>query len=214
MSVPDWIRFVVWFAGELLVVVVGAAILHFCFRSSHTRRSLWQAAFTAIGLVVIVELSDVREKSLWSNLRPYHHFAITVNESSLPKERMVESDVPATKVPDAPERTPVALKWPAWLWFAGAVLLLVRSFAARIWLGFLWRSATTADAESLNLIADLQTQLRLRHIRVQIWTRLRSPVAFGIFLPTIALPPDFSEHFSIGERQAMLTWLGAILSGS
>jgi hypothetical protein len=84
------------------------------------------------------------------------------------------------------------------------VLLLGRFCLARLWLERCRRAAASAGEDSLLLIARWQDSFALRRVHSQVWAGLRGPVAFGVFRPSIALPPDFAARFSHAEREAML----------
>jgi hypothetical protein len=90
------------------------------------------------------------------------------------------------------------------IWLAGSALLVARFCVARIWLAVRRHTATPADPDSVKVIARWRTSFGLRDVQCQAWSDLRSPVAFGIFRPTIALPPDFALRFTPVEREAML----------
>ena len=93
---------------------------------------------------------------------------------------------------------------PLWIWLGGSMLLLARFCLARVWLAQRRRTAAPAEEDSLGLIARWQTSFGLLRVQSQVWAGLRGPVAFGVFRPTVALPPDFAARFSCAERETML----------
>jgi beta-lactamase regulating signal transducer with metallopeptidase domain len=212
MSLSSWIWLMAWLAVELAALVAGAAVLQVFFRSPQSGRMLWQAAFTSMALVLIVEFSGLRGKIPIIDSKQQHHFVITTTVLP-PDGREVWAAGRAAEVAPVVVPAPAVVKWPGWIWLAGAALLLARSLAARVWLALCRRAAASADGESLRMIGCLQMSLGLRGVQSQVWPGLRSPVAFGIVRPAIALPPDFIVRFSAAERQAMLAHEMAHLAG-
>jgi len=203
MSLSSWFWLMAWFAAEITALVAGAAVLQVCFRSPRARRILWQAAFASAALVLIVEFSGLRDRMTGPDLKQRRHFVITA--TVLPSSGLVSRpDDRAAEIAPAAMPAPSMVKWPGWAWLAGATLFLARALVARIWLGVRRRQAAPAGQDSLQLIADLQKPLGLGSVQSQIWSGLRGPVAFGVFRPTIALPPDFATRFSSAEKRAML----------
>lgn len=71
--------------------------------------------------------------------------------------------------------------------------------------------ALPAEGGDLDGLADVTaTVTRLRPalgvgpVRLVTWPQLRSPVAFGIVRPTVAVPAEFAERFPPAQREAML----------
>ncbi len=86
--------------------------------------------------------------------------------------------------------------WPLQLWAAGTVLFALRSVGFRIWL-FLaaLRRTRVVDSQVLDVVERLRGRVGLRRVRVLLWPGLRSPIAFGTWTPTIALPVEFTSRF-------------------
>ncbi len=204
MSGIDWFRFAALLGGELLLVALIAVVLHMCFRSPQAQRSIWQAVFTSMGLLTIIEVSGIREKLPWPVWTPRHHYFMTATVQPAQTQGAPEPHGVEASSANSREAAPGIVTWPGRIWLTGFILLLTRLFVSWVLLRIRRRSALQADAESLRLVEQLQTSLRLSGLRAQNWKGLRGPVAFGIFRPTIALPRDFSERYSIGERHVML----------
>jgi beta-lactamase regulating signal transducer with metallopeptidase domain len=204
MSLSNWTRLLVWISSETILLVAGAAVLQACLRSPRARRTTWRAAVSAVALVLIVELSGLREEFAGPDVKQ-SRLAITAMVLP-PSAQQIGADNRRAEAQIAPAtRLGLSLvSWPAWIWLAGTLLLLARFFLARVWLALRRRAAAPADPETLGLIARWQTSFGLRRVQSQVWPGLRGPVAFGIFRPTIALPPDFAARFSSAEREAML----------
>jgi len=213
MTQSDWARFVAWLAVETSVLVACAALVAWRLRSPQAGRIIWRSALTAVALVWIAELSGLRERIPGMGAR-HGHFVLT-SMVTPPSTSQSKATNPTDQAAVPPVRAigRSAAKWPGWIWLSGSVLLLGRFCVARIWLLSRRRAGTPADQDSLGLISDLQTVFGLSGVQAQIWPCLRSPVAFGIFHPAVAIPPDFVNRFSSAERKAMLAHEMAHLAG-
>jgi beta-lactamase regulating signal transducer with metallopeptidase domain len=98
------------------------------------------------------------------------------------------------------------LTWIGLAWVVGAGLLMLRVFTARLlsaWFRLRSRSVTDCRlatvAEALAVRLGLRTSLSLKES-----ARLRGPIAFGVFRPTIILPAGFARRFTAAQQDAML----------
>ncbi|HEY3864086.1 MAG TPA: M56 family metallopeptidase [Verrucomicrobiae bacterium] len=198
MNLNDWLRLLGWLAVEAAAVFAAAALLQVWIRSPREARTIWRAALAAAVLVWAAELSGLRG---------------AMDESAPTQERFVVNaqlwaGADSARTAGAGESglapAPAPVKWPAWLWLAGSMALAGRSLLARGALGVRRRRAAPADEDSPRLIARLKGPLGLKRVEAQVWPNLQGPVAFGIFRPAIALPPNFAANFSESEREAML----------
>ncbi|HZM05324.1 MAG TPA: M56 family metallopeptidase [Candidatus Saccharimonadales bacterium] len=203
MSGANWIKLMLWVAAETTALVAVAAVLQKWLDSPKAKRTVWQAALTTVALVCVVEISGVRDK-IPRVESTRHRYAITALLLSSSATETKAENRAAEEVAPVLEDHHAAMKWPAWIWLGGSALLLTRFGLARIWLMVRYHAAVPADQDSKLLIARLQTTLGLRRVQSQVWSGLRSPVAFGIGRPTIALPLDFSARFSAAEREVVL----------
>jgi beta-lactamase regulating signal transducer with metallopeptidase domain len=204
MSLSDWARLLAWLVIETSALVVCAALIASRLQSPQVGRTVWRATLTAVALVWIVELSGLRQRIPGKDAR-HSHFVLTamVIPPSTSDTKTNNRTGEAAVMP-VPALGRSSAKWPGWLWLGGSLFLLGRFCVARLWLSSRRRASAPADENSLGLIAHWQTAFGLRGVTSQVWPSLRSPVAFGIFRPTIALPPDFLVRFSVAEREAML----------
>jgi Zn-dependent protease with chaperone function len=106
-----------------------------------------------------------------------------------------------TPAPDFPE--------PAWLglaWGLGAALLGLRVLLARSLTSlFQFRSRPVTDARLLAMARSLACRLDLRPtLRLKESGRLRGPIAFGLWHPTIIVPAGFARQFTVVQQEAML----------
>lgn len=203
MTLTNWTWFICWVAAEVAVLIAGAGIVHLFFRSPQAKKIIWQTAMASVALLLVVEVSGLRDRMPSWHVKQHRHWILTASVvppvAPVPQNR----DVPMGSV-TAAAPAPAVVNWPGWLWLSGMALLLTRSFAARLWLCLRRRQALPADEESLRLLEPLQRSMRLRSVKPQVWPDLRSPIAFGVFRPTIALPRDFAARFSSSERHVML----------
>ncbi len=99
-------------------------------------------------------------------------------------------------------------RMPAVVWLGGAVLLMTRLLIGQALLaGFGWRRQGTSDARraaTASRIPILAGRLGFRRRVRIVHACTNSPVAFGLWRPTIGLPPQFEHDFSRGEQDAML----------
>lgn len=102
------------------------------------------------------------------------------------------------------------------VWLTGAAMLIMRAIAGRFALSR-WRKRcqTIQDKEIISAIARWSRALGIRHtpIRLIESPELPTPIAFGIFRPTIALPREFRHRFSSAAAEAMLAHEVSHLAG-
>jgi beta-lactamase regulating signal transducer with metallopeptidase domain len=93
------------------------------------------------------------------------------------------------------------------VWSAGVAFFLGRACLGRIvLLLFGMRGRVAANRELLQRVGSLARSLKLwRGVRVIESARLTSPIAFGFVRPTIGLPLNFVQRFSVTKQEAMLT---------
>jgi beta-lactamase regulating signal transducer with metallopeptidase domain len=92
------------------------------------------------------------------------------------------------------------------LWLAGIGLLAGRALLARgLHVVLSIRQRAIRDAELLEKTARLASALGIhRRVRLIECRRLTCPIAFGVLLPTVGLPKDFSARFDAARQEAML----------
>jgi beta-lactamase regulating signal transducer with metallopeptidase domain len=190
---------ILWLAAETTLLVASAALLQFWVTSPRGRRILWQVTLMAIASVCLVEISGVRDRIPRTELPQRYIVTTTVGHSTVSDTKTSDRGTAAVAF-----NLESNIKWPGWVWLAACALLVGRLILARLWLATRRRGSATADASSLLLVERLKTSFGLRRVKTQVWDGLRTPVAFGIFQPTIALPPDFSRHFLPAEKEVVI----------
>jgi beta-lactamase regulating signal transducer with metallopeptidase domain len=115
------------------------------------------------------------------------------------------------------EPTSVLAALLAVIWIVGAGALILRGLVARCGMASLVRDLPAymdADDQTAGDVRALSARLRFhRQVRLVALPAGSSPIAFGIFRPTIGLPGDFSRRFSPEQRQAILAHELAHLAG-
>ena len=223
-----WGRLVGLLAAEALLVVSVAGLAARVLRSPQSQRTVWQAALLGIAILWVGECADARHHlARFLPLEdPIRRLSAHVLDS-LPGESLNDG------VPEEPRAipSPAALQagpvwWPGELWLAGFALLMARLVLIRA--GLAWcvlrlrrkdrcseqqqggspslpYDPTSAESPNAEWITDrLCLPLGLPRVRVLVWPRLRGPVAFSVFCPTVALPEDFDQRFTPVQREAML----------
>lgn len=109
-------------------------------------------------------------------------------------------------IPNPQSAIPAPLWW-FWLgWAGGAIALIGRLLISRLSLAFFslhnWLNFDPSlDRRVQSLAARLVLQQR---IRLRQTSRIRTPIAFGLLAPSIAVPADFTDRFTPDEQDAML----------
>ncbi len=218
--VPDsafWLHLLAGIAGETAAALALAALAVWIPRSPAWRRTLWQAAFVALGLIVGAELTGAGRDAvqrLIARPQPPRHFIVRGNLplTGAPGQPADVAADPvdalppweATAVPAPPP--PPARWWPGGLWLAGSGLLLARFVAARVLLLVAGgRRRRVADDALCGQVERIGRRLGVRRrVRLLEFKALRSPIAFGVLRPAIGLPARFRDAFPPAQREAML----------
>jgi len=198
-----WMSLFRTLALESAGVVVAAWALNLVIRPAIWRRAIWQAAVVCLLLLTASELSGFG-KGLAALTAPprvsqIHATPITPAGLSSNFERPAPFRSPSLK----PSRT---IGWPGWLWLAGFVVVLGRIAVAQVLFVVARRKWPKVVNNDLNQrLAAILGQLG-HHRPVQVFqsSNLASPIAFGIFRPAMALPPNFAGQFAPATQEAVL----------
>ena len=240
---PDlswWARLFGVLAVEAALVVGIATLLARATQRPQVQRLIWQASFLTVLATWFGELAgfrgyfggsklegaeevhSVRSLVVMPQRAPANPTDVTESSSA---NHSLDEEESRQNIPASAVSKPPPVYWPGALWLFGVGLLLAKTITAPLLLSVCVRQnrrrpidryepgsdSALADAELA--IARLSRQLGLRSVRLLVWPGLRSPVAFGIWRLTIALPPDFSRRFSAAQRDAMLAHELAHLAG-
>lgn len=217
---PDsafWLHLLAWLAGETAAALALTALAAWMLRSPAWRRTLWQAAFVALGLIVGAELTGAGRhvvQRLIAQPQPTRHFIVrgnlpvtvapgqTADVAADPADALPPRE--ATAIPAPPP--PPARWWPGGLWLAGSGLLLTRFVAARVLLLVAGgRRRAVGDETLRQQVEAVRRRLGARRrVRLAECRGLRSPIAFGVLRPAIGLPARFRDAFPPAQRAAML----------
>jgi len=210
-----WARLFASLALEVILVFALTALLACLIRPASGQRMVWRGSFVVIAALVLAEFSGLGH-SLLQNLRvstpapPPSHTLVTtvVTTDTLAPPTWAP---PTAKIPVVPAvnlhenlLSTLAL-WLPGLALAGLVwLVLRRSFGALK----LMRLERQGLADAGDLAARVQALGRRlcirRRVRVKSIAGLSSPIAFGMFRPTVGVPGDFSIRFTPAQQDAML----------
>jgi beta-lactamase regulating signal transducer with metallopeptidase domain len=95
--------------------------------------------------------------------------------------------------------------WPGIIWAGAAAFIALR----RIGRGVVthvysnW-SKPQNDAELSRRVCALARRFGLARVRDVVVPGITGPIAFGVFRPTVGLPPRFSSEFDVSQQNAML----------
>lgn len=105
--------------------------------------------------------------------------------------------------------------WPGLLWSIGCLAILTRLGCRQTCLYLFQRRLTKVQDTALSRrVEALTRQLALRvPTRLLVSGRLRTPVAFGVWHPTVILPMRFADQFDRHHQEAMLAHELAHLAG-
>ena len=203
-----WITLIGRLATEAGLLVALAAAAQAWIATPWRRRALWQTALLGIALTWSAEIGGLRQEILrrWPEPRPKTQVIVRSMAEPMPAFEPVLAPVnPAPEMRPPPAVVQQPVWWPLQLWAAGTGLLGLRSLSIRIWLLLAaLRRKRVDDSELLGTVERLRARVGLRRVRVLSWPGLRSPIAFGFWTPTIALPAEFTSRFDDGAQEAIL----------
>jgi beta-lactamase regulating signal transducer with metallopeptidase domain len=106
--------------------------------------------------------------------------------------------------------------WPGWIWVLGAAAIVGRFAWTRSMLSvFRRRHGVLEDADLHTRVGRLARRLGIRRpVTVLEAAGLATPVAFGSFRPTLALPVGFSRDFEPPQQEAIIVHELAHLAAS
>jgi Zn-dependent protease with chaperone function len=206
-----WAEFFIVLGAEAALLVIAAAVVQGFTKSAAWRRTIWQACF--IGLAVLLTCEMFGARSAVKGI-------FVPRQVNLPTSPSVPSVVVPTTTPRAvplittarPIQNPKPKTqnqhegWPGILWLGGIVVLGVLGVSRRVLLlAFRRRCSAASNPALLEQIDSLTRQLAIkRRVRVITSARLVSPISFGAWRPTICVPTNFTEIFSPAEQEAVL----------
>ena len=215
LSAP-WTRLPASLAVESLLVFTVAALLARYSRRASGQRTIWRMSFIAASALMLAELSGFGHAAC-QRLRPAppapappaRTLVVTVTDMGValpPYTAPRVVPLPETTVA-APRKSasPLTGWWLALLAAGGLGWLVARRSFGAFWLVRFGRRTSPDDAVLEARVQALARQLGIRRrVRVKVFARLSSPIAFGVFRPVIGLPPNFASEHTATRQEAML----------
>ena len=127
-------------------------------------------------------------------------------KGTLPSGAVTNRDVPSGAFTAGVQGSALRLSWVGVLWMVVALALAARVVWAR-WclLRFRRRHAVVGNEALRRSVEALARRLGIRRrVVVLEAAHLATPVAFGSFRPTLAIPAAFSRDFEVRQQEAML----------
>ena len=186
------------------LVALGFATQRF-MRHAFWQRALWRGSILCLLLLTISEWTGIgRGAGFFFGQKPEtRNFSISSQPMAAPvaAERFLVS-----KVNPPSHKTSRSVWWPGWVWLGGTVVVLLRMAAAQMFLLILRvRREKIANEALLQRVKFVARCVRLRRrITLLRMPRAISPMAFGVFRPTLGLPPGFESKLSVAEQEAVL----------
>jgi hypothetical protein len=213
---PDlawWGRLAAFLAAQTALIVGAATLVNHGFRATQARRVVWQAALIAVACVWLGETAGLGEKVRRLGPREAAGIVQAAVQFSTVRTPAAAAGPAEAPLPVHREQSAAPVTWPGVIWLLGSLLLLLRCAANRVWLAWQRRRMAPADAETQKAVARLGMALGLSGVETRTWARLRGPMAFGWWRPTVVVPADFSLRFTTEQREAMVAHELAHLAG-
>ncbi len=203
------------FAVETALVAILAAVACRFIRDGRRQRACWQSAVLALALLSVSEMAGSHARTaFWLGSRTSEGRLVV----TLGPPEVIETLSP--RPPVRPEgrigernRPTNAATWPGWLWIGGAMAVLLVGGATRAWVLLERRRMPGASPEVWSVAEPLLASLGLRRVNFRVWKRVQGPVAFGLWRPTVVIPPDFARRFRPAQQKVMLAHELAHLAG-
>ncbi|MDB6056944.1 MAG: Regulatory sensor-transducer, BlaR1/MecR1 family [Verrucomicrobiales bacterium] len=215
MSSPGaaaWLQLFGIVAAEGCLVVGLALVLHRVVHSASGRRMLWQTSFISLLILTLCELNGLgRAAGIFL-------FGQSPVEREFVVSQVSSNDQPLARSPEAVSFEPPAahaktenVSWletwlPGTIWVIGFALVTARILFAQLLLITLRRRRKTiCDPACRERIAFIAGRMGFHRKIVLLQTpNLTSPMAFGIFSPSIGLPQAFARIFTREQQDVML----------
>ncbi|MGE3308625.1 MAG: M56 family metallopeptidase [Limisphaerales bacterium] len=201
-ELAEWGRLLAVLTVEISLVIGFSALLATRMRSASHRRSVWLASLWAVLFVVAGELVGVR--SLLPKPSMEEAGARRVVATVVDPEDAVSVTSPASPSQESGPDSMTGTWWPGIVWLGGALIGTMFLVAGHVFLWLRRRHGSPPEAELEATARRVGNRLGLRAVTLRIWPNLRGPMAYGMWRPVVALPPDFSDRFDPAEREAIL----------
>lgn len=205
------------FALQICLLIVLAWIAQIVTQSPHRRRVIWYVSFFGLALLLLNAALGIETWMLDRRSKPASNHSAFIVRGNLPEDKIgadipVLSADPTTSFGSEPTsakqsvESGAVMAWVAHGWVAGTIAILLWSIIPRLGLAFVSKRSKCELAPRVQTrLRELERCLLLdRPVRLIVWSRLSSPIAFGVIRPTIGLPADFWNAYSAEEQDAML----------
>jgi beta-lactamase regulating signal transducer with metallopeptidase domain len=209
MSFPNvtlWSHLLTTIGIEVCGVAALGFVAQLFFRSAVWQRAVWQMTVVCLLLLPASEWTGFGRGAA-GFLFGQKQVVENIPTSGFTVFKSVVASGPVTaKLQLSPAMPHRALWWPAWVWLAGAAIVLGRMAAAQVLLLALRLRRKKITSQSLrDRVASVAKSVGLRRkVSLLRMPESISPMAFGIFRPSIGLPPGFETKLSATEQEAVL----------
>jgi beta-lactamase regulating signal transducer with metallopeptidase domain/biopolymer transport protein ExbD len=212
----DWLHAFGALGLEIAVLLAVAGLLQTRMPSPRWRRGVWMMAFGAVTVLAVVSMTGLDRRVLASlvrksNVEPQFVVRVASASKAAPIWFADGSETAAPGFDHVAPAGPSGMagsgdRWPAWLWLIGTLVVGLRVSLPRLWLAFVCRRHAAEDPGVYRERARaLAGRIGLRRaVRLVSSPRLVSPIAFGVFRPSVGLPVDFRNRHTPAEQDAML----------
>jgi Zn-dependent protease with chaperone function len=197
-------------------MVALAALAHLALSAAAWRRALWRGVLLGLSIIFLAELGGV---GAWVASRRVQAPLPTRDDGGAsPAAKPVSAALQPVALSASQPMVPTAHGaarasawpqpgwWPAILWAAGVVPLLLRAGLSRLKFQIqMRRGRVLPQSECPAKLLSLAQRMNLsRPVRLVRLPGLASPVAFGLWRPVLGIPTGFERHFTPAEQAAIL----------
>lgn len=198
MNGHQWTEFAGLLLLETTVVVLIAGAAARLLRNPRARAVLWQVSFLALAVTLALRFSNLKFAVVAEDTRRSAQ-AKVLEPPQEPAAPQVSSQLSEAALPQRHE-----LRWPFWVWLAGAALLLARIAHGHGRLRLALRRARPASPEIVALVEMLRARIAAPPTATVSWNELPTPCVSGIRRAILALPCNIETRVARTQLEAML----------
>jgi beta-lactamase regulating signal transducer with metallopeptidase domain len=212
-----WIRLATVLAAGSVLIVALAQVAEWKAPQAAVRRALWQFAFVLLVTLAASELSGAgraaatflhaqAESELPQMASPPQSQPAWQPVAAVDANRSVDlTDVGDVATSAVQAETRRDIWWPGMLWLVGFGIVAARVLFSQAICVALGLRRRRADALLISRVEAIAAKLGFRRsIRVTVMGGLKTPIAFGLFNPTVGVPVDFATRYAVEQQDAML----------
>lgn len=201
LSLSSWGVVIGVFALEITAIVGLVTVACLLSQNAKRQRAFWQAAIVGVILLSLGEVAGLRNWIFGSAAENSPRMRLNLTLTT-PDVRGTSLRVETTSASPLDSVNATKVRWPGWLWVGGTLMLLALNGISRVWLTLERRKMPVSESEAET--NELLSRVGSGRVSVRVWDRVKGPVAFGLWRPTIAIPPDFVDRFPREQREVML----------